>query len=101
MRYDIRYLRKHRGWPDLPKPMWQKIKRFLDEKTDGFRVEYDYKAVEVKPDVEFGSGLNIYLYEFGDLPLPYGGYPELTPLNVPSKNFSESAGCWSNGFPAA
>jgi hypothetical protein len=67
MRYDIRYLRKHRGWPDLPKPLWQKIKRFLDEKTDGFRVEYDYKAVEVKPDVEFGSGFNIYLYEFGDL----------------------------------
>jgi hypothetical protein len=56
MRYDIRYLRKHRGWPDLPKPLWQKIKRFLDEKSDSFRVEYDYKAVEVKPDVEFGSG---------------------------------------------
>jgi hypothetical protein len=67
MRYDIRYLRKYRGWPDLPKPLWQKIKRFLDEKTDSFRVEYDYKAVEVKPDTEFGSGFNIYLYEFGDL----------------------------------
>jgi hypothetical protein len=49
MRYDIRYLRKYRGWPDLPKPLWQKVKRFLDEKTDSFRVEYDYKAVEVKP----------------------------------------------------
>jgi hypothetical protein len=67
MTYDIRYLRKYRGWPDLPKPLWQKIKRFLDEKTDSFRVEYDYKAVEVKPDTEFGSGFNIYLYEFGDL----------------------------------
>jgi hypothetical protein len=63
----LHYLRKHRGWPDLPKPLWQKIKRFLDEKTDSFRVEYDYKAVEVKPDTEFGSGFNIYLYEFGDL----------------------------------
>jgi hypothetical protein len=67
MRHDIRYLRKRRGWPDLPKPLWQRIKRFLDEKAEGFRIEYGNKAVEVAPDWEFGSGYNIFVYEFGDL----------------------------------
>ncbi len=60
-------MRKFYGWPEIPKPAWQRIKRFLDEKTEGFKVEHGNKAVEVSPDLEFGSGFNISIYEFGDL----------------------------------
>jgi len=28
MMFDYRYLRKHFGWPEIPRPAWQKIKRF-------------------------------------------------------------------------
>ena len=67
MMFDYRYLRKHFGWPEIPKPAWQRIKRFLDGKSEGFRVEHGDKAVEVASDWEFGSGFNIYVYEYGDL----------------------------------
>jgi hypothetical protein len=50
MTFDYRYLRKHFGWPEIPKPAWQRIKRFLDGKSEGFRVEH---------------GDNVY--EYGDL----------------------------------